>query len=203
MNKSKYFLFFLFLVPAFLLHASSMPETAITHTHLMKDIEKTSITLGMGIEYYSEDPEPHYGGDLLYGFLNYAPRDWLELGIALHMVNMTGLPIGEFKVDVIDIFSDNRRLSCLVIGGIGGFIDDDVFRPVYHGGVTANLQVSPKSQLHAGASADSLSKALSLQGGGYVALLNWLGISMNLKFVIGSRGVEPMLSFVPLGIIRL
>ena len=204
MNKRKFFLILLFLIPAFLLHAFSMPETSITHTHLMKDIEKSSVTIGMGVEFYSEEPEPYYGGDLLYGYLGYAPQDWLELGIAIHMANMTGLPAGEVKVDVIDIFTDARRLSCLLIGGIGGFTDDDdSFRLVYHGGVTANLRVSSKSQLHVGASADSFSNALSIQGGGYVAPLEWLGVSMNLKFVIGSRGVEPMLSVAPLGIIRL
>ena len=65
MRKRRYLLLLLFFGPVLPLAGFAMPETALTHTHLMKDIEKHTVTLGMGIEFYSEKPEPLYSGDLL------------------------------------------------------------------------------------------------------------------------------------------
>ena len=64
-----------------------------------------------------------------------------------------------------------------------------------------NLQVKEDLQLYLGAGTDSLSNALSVQTGLYVAVLDWLGFSLNFKLAVGPEGTEPMLSAAPVAVI--
>jgi hypothetical protein len=165
----------------------------------MKDIDKSSITIGAGSDVELTE-NPAYSGDWLFGYFGYAPLDWLEFGIASHIVDITIYPAVEAKIDVIDIFSDSSRFSCLLMGGIGGLPGDLSF---YHAGLTMNLRLSQYLQLYLGAGSDSISKALNLQAGAYLVLLKWLGISMNFKLVTGPEGTELMPSVAPLATFRL
>jgi len=56
-----------------------------------------------------------------------------------YTVALAGLPAGEVTVDLLDILSDARRLSCLLIVGFGGYSGKGVFKPVHHGGAGQHL----------------------------------------------------------------
>ncbi|UCF98891.1 MAG: hypothetical protein JSV89_04960 [Spirochaetaceae bacterium] len=201
MAKRIIFLFPLLFIPTSLSYAFAMPETSITRTHLMKDIDPASVTIGIGMEFVSEDPDPLYNADFLFGYLGYAPFDWSEFGIAFHTAWISFFPAVEAKIDLVDIFTDASRISCLLMGGIGAYSKDDGFDPIYHGGIAVNFRPKRSQQLYAGAGTDSLAKALNLQVGLYFELLDWLGLSMNFKLVIGPDGTEPMFSAAPLAVI--
>jgi hypothetical protein len=202
MDKKSIILLLLLLTPAFLSYAFGVPETAITRTHLMKDVDPKSITIAVGGDIVRDESDTIYDPDFPVVYLGYAPWDWLEFGVALHGVWIDAIAAVEGKVDLVDIFTDPGRLSCLLIGGFGGRMEDDEFYPVLHGGVAVNFQVKEDLQLYLGAGTDSLSEALSLQGGLYVSVLEWLGLSLNLKLVVDPDGIEPMLSAAPLAVIH-
>jgi hypothetical protein len=201
MDKKTVFLLLLLLIPAFLSYAYGVPETVVTRTHLMKDVDPQSITIAVGGDILREESDSIYDADFPVVYLGYAPWDWLEFGVALHCVWIEAFSALEGKIDLVDIFTDPGRLSCLLIGGFGGLTEDEKFYPVLHGGIAANFQVSEDLQLYLGAGTDSLSEVLSIQGGLYYSILEWLGLSLNLKLVVGPDGVEPLLSAAPLAVI--
>ena len=190
------------LIPATVCHAMGIPETAITRTHLVKDIQRSTITAAVGMEFFKGSLSGSteglaYAGEALFGYFGYSPFDWLELGIAVHNDWLRFVPAVEAKIDVVDLFTDSSRISCLLAGGIGYVPDDS---PWYHGGAAVNFRVNQRLQLCLGAGSDSWSQALSLQAGVYVVLLDWLGLSTNFKLVCGPQGMEPMLSVAPLAV---
>jgi hypothetical protein len=171
----------------------TLPTSTVTRTHLMKDIDKSTITAVAGIELeLTEDTE--YIGDSLFGYFSYAPWDWLEFGIAGHALNLGLYPSVDAKIDAVDIFSDSRRLSLLLMGGIGGLPDDLFF---YHGGLTMNYRPNPNVQLYLGAGSDSIAEALVFQAGAYFIPMESLGIFANFKLVTGRDGTELMFSMAP------
>jgi hypothetical protein len=190
----------LLILPISSSSALGIPETAITRTHLMKDIEESSVTIGVGTEWLKEEPEPAYNADFLYVYLGYSPLDFLEFGIALHSIWLDFYYLGEAKIDLVDIFTDQKRVSCILMGGAGGRWVEGSFDLLYHGGVAVNYRVDDRMQLYFGAGSDSDSAALNLQAGIYAVALKWLGISFNAKLVTGPKGTEPMISIAPLAV---
>ncbi|MBN2553445.1 MAG: hypothetical protein JXB06_11785 [Spirochaetales bacterium] len=203
MDGKRFCLIVLLIFPAVASHALGFPETSITRTHLMKDIDRSTVTIALGVEDIREEEEGEadYQGDFLFGYLGYSPLDWLEFGVAVHTAELTFFPAAELKIDAIDLFTDSSRFSLLLMGGIGGLREDGVFHLVYHGGGALNYQVREDLQLYLGAGGDCLSEALSLQGGLYAVLLEWLGLSVNLKVVGGPDGWEPMLSAAAIAVV--
>lgn len=192
--KKIHFLF-LFGLSLFITSCLTLPTSTVTRTHLMKDIDKSTITTVAGVEFeLTEDNE--YVGDSLFGYFSYAPWDWFEFGIAAHALNLDLYPSVDAKIDMINIFTDSRRLSCLLMGGVGGLPDDLFF---YHGGLTMNFRLDRYVQLYLGAGSDSISEALIFQAGAYFALMESVGILTNLKLVAGQEGTELMFSMAPLG----
>jgi hypothetical protein len=202
MDKKTGILLLLLFFPALLSYALGAPETAITRTHLMKDIDPKSITLAVALDIVREKPEAVHYADFPVVYLGYSPWAWLEFGVALHSIWSNPLAGLEGKIDLVDFFSDSSRLSCLLIGGFGGYKEEGVYNPVFHGGLALNLQVKEDLQLYLGAGTDSLSDALSVQTGLYVSVSDWLGFSLNLKVAVGPEGTEPMLSAAPLAVIH-
>jgi hypothetical protein len=198
MKGERIFLILLLVVPASTAGAFGMPEAAITRTFALKDIEASAVTVGVGIETELEEG-PAYAGDSLFGYLGYAPWDCLEFGIGAHMIGLGIYPTLEAKIDVVEFFSKGSAVSCLVMGGVGGRPNDLWF---YHAGLAVDVRIGRYLQLYLGAGSDSISSALSLQAGAYVVPLKWLGMSGNLKLVIGAKGFAPMLSFAPFVILR-
>lgn len=171
----------------------TLPTSTVTRTHLMKDIDKSTITAVAGIEFeLTEDTE--YIGDSLFGYFSYAPWDWLEFGIAGHELNQGLYPSVDAKIDAVDIFSDSLRLSFLLMGGIGGVPDDLFF---YHGGLAVNYRLNPNVQLYLGAGSDSISEALIFHAGAYFIPMESVGIFANFKLVTGREGTEVMFSMAP------
>jgi hypothetical protein len=194
MNRKLAVLITVFAVQALALSAFGIPETALTRTQLLKDIERSSLTAGIGIEVELIE-NPAYIGDNLFGYVGYAPLDWLELGVGAHLVDLELYPSFEGKIDLVDIFANASRFSCLLMGGCGGFRDGLFF---YQAGVGLNLRANRFLQLNLGAGGDSVSQAFSLQAGAFVSPLKSLGVSANAKLVIGPKGAVPVLSVAPL-----
>ena len=186
----------LFILGLLLLFTSclTLPTPTITRTHLMKDIDKQSVTIGAGIEFELEE-NPGYWGDSFFGYVGYAPLDWLEIGIAGHSVALSIYPSLEAKIDVINMFTDCSPFSCVLMGGIGGLPEDLFFA---HAGLAMNFRINQSLQLYLGAGTDSISDALNLQAGAYIAPIEWLGVSSNVKFVKGNEGTDLMFSIAPL-----
>jgi hypothetical protein len=201
MNNTKVLMLLLLLFPALLAYALGAPETAVTRTHLMKDIDPQSITLAVAGDIVREKPDPVYYADFLVVYLGYSPWAWLEFGIALHNIWVNSFAALEGKVDLVAFFTDSSRLSCLLLGGFGGYRADEAFSPIFHGAVALNFQAKEDLQLYLGAGTDSLSDALSVQTGLYISVLEWLGFSLSLKVAVGPKGTEPMLSAAPMAII--
>ena len=199
-KKSKLVLLLLF-APAILSYTLGAPEAAITRTHLLKDIDPRSTTLAIAADIVREKPDPVHYADFLVVYLGYSPWAWLEFGAALHSIWSNPIAALEGKIDLVECFADSRRLSCLLIGGFGGYNEDGAYSPVFHGGLALNLQVKEDLQLYLGAGTDSLSNALSVQTGLYVSVLDWLGFSLNFKLAVGPEGTEPMLSAAPVAVI--
>ena len=171
----------------------TLPTSTVTRTHLMKDIDESTITAVAGVEWeLTEDSD--YIGDSLFGYFSYAPWDWLEFGIAGHALNLNLYPSVDAKIDAVDIFTESRRLSFLLMGGVGGLPEDLFF---YHGGLTMNYRLNQYVQLYLGAGSDSISEALIFQGGAYFIPMESVGISTNLKLVTGRGGTELMFSMAP------
>jgi hypothetical protein len=206
-KKGRLLLFIFLLVPVASAFTFAIPEASITRTHLYRDIEESTVTFAIGSEVFLElfasqdDPDPPYIGELYYGYIGCAGSDWLEYGLAIHSVYGMLAPYLELKVDLIDMFTDSSRLSCLVMGGAGGVMDSGYIYFLYHGGGALIFNLSPRVQLYAGVGSDSLSRALNLQVGAYVTIVDWLGISANFELVTGSEGIEPMISIAPLAVI--
>jgi hypothetical protein len=113
MGKGAVLLPILLVFPALALSALAVPETSVTRTHLLKDIERSSITLGLGME--SELREQRvYSADYLFGYLGYAPLDWVELGVAAHAIGLSAYPSVDAKVDLVDVFFDSSRWSSIM-----------------------------------------------------------------------------------------
>ncbi len=178
----------------FITSCITLPTATVTRTHLMKDIDKSTITTVAGVEFELTD-DPEYMGDSLFGYFSYAPWDWLELGIAGHALTLGLYPSVDAKIDVVDIFTDSSRFSCLLMGGVGGLPEDLFF---YHGGLTMNYRLDQYVQLYLGAGSDSISEALIFQAGAYIVPLKSVGISTNLKLVTGRDGTDLMFSVAPL-----
>jgi hypothetical protein len=51
----------------------------------------------------------------------------LEFGVAIHVLSLIICPSVEAKIDLVDIFTDFSHFSCILMGGIGGFTDDEEF----------------------------------------------------------------------------
>jgi hypothetical protein len=199
-NRSILLVLLLFL-PALLSYSLGAPETAITRTHLMKDIDPKSVTLAVAGDLVREKPEAVHYADFLVVYLGYSPWAWLEFGVALHSIWSNPLAGLEGKIDLMEFINDSSRLSCLLIGGFGGYREDGAYAPVVHGGLALNLQAREDLQLYLGAGTDSLSEALSIQTGLYVSVLDWLGFSLSFKLAVGPAGTEPMLSAAPVAVI--
>jgi len=182
------------VIPAFAAGALGIPETAITRTHLLKDSERASVTVALGMELDLTE-NPAYMGDSLFGYLGYAPFDWLELGLGAYAVSLRFVPSIEAKVDLVDMFSDDSRISLLLMGGFGGLPNELLF---YQAGLGVNFRISRPLQLYLGAGSDSISTAMSLQAGAFLTLLKSLGVSANAKLVIGREGTAPAFSIAPL-----
>ena len=171
----------------------TLPTSTVTRTHLMKDIDKSTITAVAGVEWeLTEDSD--YIGDSLFGYFSYAPWDWLEFGIAGHALNLNLYPSVDAKIDAVDIFTESRRLSFLLMGGVGGLPEDLFF---YHGGLTVNYRLNQYVQLYLGAGSDSISEALIFQGGAYFIPMESVGIFTSFKLVTGRGGTELMFSMAP------
>jgi hypothetical protein len=138
-------------------------------------------------------------GDNFFGYLGYAPLDWLEFGLGAHVESLQIYPSTEAKVDLVSIFADSRRLSFLLLGGVGGLPDRLLFA---HAGLGLNLRLSRLLQLHLAAGSDTLSKAASLQAGAFGRPLKSLGVAANAKLVIGQEGITPVVSVAPLVILQ-
>jgi hypothetical protein len=201
MNNRSILLFLLLFLPALLSYSLGAPETAITRTHLMKDIDPKSITLAVAGDLVREKPEAVHYADFLVVYLGYSPWAWLEFGVALHSIWSNPLAGLEGKIDLMEFINDSSRVSCLLIGGFGGYREDGAYSPVVHGGLALNLRVREDLQLYLGAGTDSLSQALSIQTGLYVSVLDWLGFSLSFKLAVGPEGTEPMLSAAPVAVI--
>jgi hypothetical protein len=132
---------------------------------------------------------PAYAGDSLFGYLGYAPFDWLELGLGAHVVSLQLVPSIEAKVDLVDMFSDDSRFS------FGGLPNELLF---YQAGLGVNFRIRGPLQLYLGAGSDSISTAMSLQAGVFVRPLKSLGVSANAKLVIGREGTALAFSIAPL-----
>jgi len=177
----------------FITSCITLPTSTVTRTHLMKDIDKSTITAVAGVEFeLTEDSD--YIGDSLFGYFSYAPWDWLEFGIAGHTLNLDKYPSVDAKIDVVDIFTDSKQFSCLLMGGVGGLPDDLFF---YHGGLTMNNRLNRYVQLYLGAGSDSISEALIFQAGAYFIPMESVGIFTNFKLVAGRDGTELMFSMAP------
>ena len=202
MDGKRLVLVVLLIFPSVFCLALGLPETAVTRTHLMKDIDRSTIAIALGVEdNREEEEETAYQGDVLFGYLGYAPLDWLEFGVAVHTAGLTFFPAAELKVDAIDLFTDSGRFSLLLMGGIGAAREDGALHLICHGGGALNFQAKEDLQLYLGAGSDCLSEALNLQGGIYAVLLEWLGLSVNLKVVGGPEGWEPMLSLAAIAVV--
>ena len=202
MDGKRLVLVVLLTFPSVFCLALGLPETAVTRTHLMKDIDRSTIVIALGVEdVREEEEESPYQGDVLFGYLGYAPFGWLEFGIAVHTTGLTFFPAAEFKIDAVNLFTDSGRFSLLLMGGIGAEREDKVLQLIYHGGGALNYQAKEDLQLYLGAGSDCLSEALSLQGGIYAVLLEWLGLAVNLKVVGGPEGWEPMLSLAAIAVV--
>ena len=201
MKKRSMLVFLLLFLPALLSYAFGAPETAITRTHLMKDIDPKSITMAVAVDIVRDTPDPVHYADFLVVYLGYSPRAWLEFGVAIHSIWSNPLAGIEGKLDLVEFVADSGRLSCLLIGGFGGYKEDAAYAPVFHGGLALNLQVKEDLQLYLGAGTDSLSDALSVQTGLYVSVLDWLGFSLSFKLAVGPEGTEPMLSAAPVAVV--
>lgn len=182
------------VIPALTSSAFGIPETAITRTHLLKDSERASVTVALGLE-LDLNENPAYAGDSLFGYLGYAPFDWLELGLGAHVVSLQLVPSIEAKVDLVDMFSDDSRISFLLMSGFGGLPNELLF---YQAGLGVNFRIRGPLQLYLGAGSDSISTAMSLQAGVFVRPLKSLGVSANAKLVIGREGTAPAFSIAPL-----
>jgi hypothetical protein len=167
-------------------------ETSVTRTHLMRDIEASTLVVAAGLEFFGEDPT--YTGEMLFGYLGYAPFRWLEAGLAAHVLSFGLYPSVDGKIDLMEFFAEDTRWSCLLMGGIGGRPRDADYPVFYHGGAAVNYRMRKWLQLYAGAGSDSVARALALQTGAYAAPLKWLGASANFKLVISAKGVDPMAS---------
>ena len=200
-NKTRLVLTLLFVVPVISLFPFPNQETSVTRTHLMKDIDKSTVVIGIGLETYGEDAA--YLSDTYFGYFGYAPFDWLEAGLAVHCLTLALYPSVDVKIDLMEIFTDPTRLSCFLMGGIGGRPGDADYPLFFHGGAAVNFRVARWLQLYAGAGSDSVATALALQAGVYLAPFEWLGASVNFKLAIGPEGVEPMISAAPLLVLQL
>jgi hypothetical protein len=162
----------------------------------MKDIDELDVTVLAGMEIaVSPNSEPVYIGELYFAYIGYAPYDWLEIGLAAHSSFAYPYPSFDVKIDVIDIFTDSSRLSCLVVGGAGMIVDEDIGILAFHGGGALNFRLSQRWQLYFGAGTDSLFQALNLQAGAYLITDKQMGFSAGLNFVTGSAGMQLIPSF--------
>jgi hypothetical protein len=201
MAKTGFILALLLVVPSISSSPFPTQETSVTRTHLMKDIDESTVVIGVGIESFREDPA--YMSDTYIGYLGYAPCEWLEVGFALHCLTVMFYPSLDAKIDLMEIFTDSSRLSCMLMGGIGGLPWDEDYPLFFHGGAAVNYRLARWLQLYAGAGSDSVATALVMQAGVFLAPLKWLGASVNFKLSIGSEGVEPTISAVPLLVIHI
>ena len=189
--KHKCILLFVILlfIPVVGIHAAGLPEATVTKAHLMKDIDESHTIVGVGSELpFIEDAD--YVGDLYYLYYGYALRDWVEIDLTLHSVLAFPYPAVEVKIDAMDIFTNSRRLSTLVMGGVGIAFDSEVAEMVYHGGLAVTYQLGECWQIYAGLGGDSLSDAINLQAGAYYATRKWFGMSMGFSLVTGSGGIS-------------
>jgi hypothetical protein len=198
MNREAAVLTLFLVIPALASSAFGVPETSITRTYFLKDIERASITAGLGMEAELVQ-DPAYEGDNFFGYLGYAPLQWLEVGLGAHVESLQIYPSAEAKIDLAGVFADSRRLSLLLMGGVGGLPDRLLFA---HAGLGLNLRLSRLLQLHLAAGSDTLSKAMSLQAGAFLRPLKSLGVAANAKLVIGQEGITPVLSVAPLVILQ-
>jgi len=192
MRKTESVLALLLLLAAACSYAYPSQETSVTRTHLMKDTEASTLVVAAGLEAYGEDAA--YMGDMIFGYVGYAPFRWLEAGVAAHVLSFGLYPSVDGKIDLMEFFSDNTRWSCMLMGGIGGLPKDPDYPLFFHGGAAVNVRLREWLQLYSGAGADSVANALALQTGAYVNPFKWLGASANFKLVIGPEGVAPMAS---------
>jgi len=195
--RCRLFIIILLFVPVVVANAAAIPEATVTRSHLMKDMVESYTTVEVGTEFPLRK-NPSYVSDLYFGYYGYAPYDWLEIGVTVHSCFAVPYPSFEAKIDVIDIFTDSRRLSFIVMGGIGLVLAEDIGVLVYHGGGAVNYRLSQYWQLYLGAGTDSISEAFNLQTGVYFATRKWLGFSMGFNLVAGSEGIEliPSLALV-------
>jgi len=198
MGKSTVFLlcllFILLFIPAELCSSLAMPEMTFTRTHLMRDVEESSLVIGAGVDYCI--PNDRYLGDILLAYCGGAPLDWLELGLGLHVWLGALVPSVDVKLDVVDLFGHSERFSLLLQGGVG--ITAAVEAVSYHAGAALNIRLSRSVQLYLGAGTDSLSDALVLQAGACLVPAQSLSIAVGLGMVTGPQGTAAMLSLAPL-----
>jgi hypothetical protein len=185
-------------VPAFWLHALAIPETTVTRTHVLNDIERSTITVAAGFELPLRS-EASYLGDTGFGYVGYAPLDWLDFGIGAHLVDFDIYPSAELSLDVVDMFSDSSRFSLLLMAGVGGLPASLWF---LHGGLGAVYQFTEYLQFYLGVGSDSNSRAAAVQAGVFVGPWRSLAVSFNAKLVVGPDGTELVVSLAPMLKIR-
>ena len=195
--KPTYFRFF-GVVALLVIFSSCKIIPTISRTTLMKDIQPKTLTVSAGIEQSGESPT--YLPDPLFGYVGYAPNDWIELGLGTHYA--TYLPAIEAKFDVLSFMDLTTPFSLLIMGGVGAFLgegdgEESIMPAYFHGGLALNYTINKYIQLYAGAGSDIFSKALNLQVGGYISPFSWLGLSANAKFVAGGEGSTLMFSIAP------
>lgn len=187
--KWRWILIILLFIPVVGAYTLGIPEATVTRAHLMKDIDESHTIVGVGSEFpFREDAD--YVADLYYLYYGTALKDWLEIDLTLHSCFVVPYPAVEVKIDVMDIFTDSRRLSTIVMGGIGLAFAEDVAAMVFHGGLAANYRLGQSWQMYLGLGGDSLSDAINLQAGAYFATRKWFGMSMGFSLVTGSGGIE-------------
>jgi len=164
----------------------------------MRDIDKATFNIGAGIEDYLQGSVEFTEGsvvimpDPVFGYIGYAPFDWLEAGIALHYFDVL---FAEAKIDVVDIFFDLFPFSFMIMGGISL---TELEHPIYHAGLTANYRLNKYLQFYCCAGSDNLSELLNLQIGMYISPFQWLGFSTNVKLVFGENETAVMYSLSPI-----
>jgi hypothetical protein len=165
----------------------------------MREIEPRAVTVAAGLETYSTaDP---YMGEFIYAYGGYAINDWAEAGIALHTYPSSADIGVDARVDLVDAIWDVKRLSLLLMGGVGGFV---YLMPqlIFHGGVAVTYRGREWWEIYVGAGSDSVSRALVVQAGACMTLFSWFGLSVSGKAISGPLGRALVVSFMPFLIFR-
>lgn len=171
----------LILILGVLACSSCVIIPTITHTHLADDIREDQFSIAAGVETVVGE-SPAILPDIAYGYVSYAPTDWLEVGAAAHYA--LALIGADIKIDLIGIVSDGSPWSAMLLGG--AMVSPSGGGLIVHAGIGGNYRVGERVEFFATAGTNSPFFVPMFQIGSNLTLLKWLSLSASAKLAVNT-----------------